>query len=85
MSQEKEQASLHSFRSKSSKCEWKDYKTVNRKSPSLEIMVCTKDWIVITILNKLKSLKVAQIKDVMDDDEDDGCDGVCDGVCDVAW
>ena len=35
--------------------------------------------------NKLKSLKVAQVKDVMDDDEDDGCDGVCDGVCDVAW
>ena len=26
--------------------------------------------------NKLKSLKVAQVKDVMDDDEDDGCDGV---------
>ena len=48
-------------------------------------MVCTKDWIVITILNKLKSLKVAPIKDVMDDGEDDGCDGVCDGVCDVAW
>ena len=27
--------------------------------------------------NKLKSLKVAQLKDEMDDDEDDGCD--------VAW
>ena len=27
--------------------------------------------------NKLKSLKVAQVKDEMDDDEDDGCD--------VAW
>ena len=32
-------------------------------------------------LNKLKSLKVAQVKDEMDDDEDDGCEG----VCDVAW
>ena len=29
--------------------------------------------------NKLKSLKVAQVKD--DDDEDDGCEG----VRDVAW
>ena len=28
-------------------------------------------------INKLKSLKVAQVKDEMDDDEDDGCD--------VAW
>ena len=26
--------------------------------------------------NKLKSLKVAQVKDEMDDDEDDGCDVV---------
>ena len=33
------------------------------------------------INNKLKSLKVAQVKDEMDDDEDDGSDG----VCDVAW
>ena len=33
------------------------------------------------LLNKLKSLKVAQVKDEMDDDEDDGCDG----VCDVVW
>ena len=32
--------------------------------------------------NKLKSLKVAQVKDEMDGDEDDGCDGVCDVVCD---
>ena len=33
--------------------------------------------------NKLKSLKVAQVKDEMDDDEDDGCDVVlcCDVVC----
>ena len=30
--------------------------------------------------NKLKSLKVAQVKDEMDDDEDDGCDVVCDVV-----
>ena len=30
--------------------------------------------------NKLKSLKVAQVKDEMDDDEDDSCDGVCDFV-----
>ena len=35
----------------------------------------------IIIKNKLKSLKVAQVKDEMDDDEDDGCEG----VCDVAW
>ena len=27
-------------------------------------------------LNKQKSLKVAQVKDEMDDDEDDSCDGV---------
>ena len=27
--------------------------------------------------NKLKSLKVAQVKDEMDDDEADGCDSVC--------
>ena len=26
--------------------------------------------------NKLKSLKVTQVKDEMDDDEDDGCDSV---------
>ena len=32
-------------------------------------------------INKLKSLKVAQVKDEMDDDEDDGCDV----VCDVVW
>ena len=31
--------------------------------------------------NKLKSLKVAQVKDEMDEDEDDGCDS----LCDVAW
>ena len=31
-------------------------------------------------INKLKSLKVAQVKDEMDDDEDDGCDVVCDVV-----
>ena len=31
--------------------------------------------------NKLKSLKVAQIKDEMDGNEDDGCAG----VCDVVW
>ena len=31
-------------------------------------------------LNKLKSLKVAQVKDEMDDDESDGCDSVCDVV-----
>ena len=30
--------------------------------------------------NKLKSLKVAQVKDEMDDDEDG-----CDSVCDVVW
>ena len=43
--------------------------------------------------NKLKSLKVAQVKDEMDVDEDDGCDVVCDVVhdvvcnvvCDVVW
>ena len=27
-------------------------------------------------MNKLKSLKVAQVKDEMDDDEEDGCDVV---------
>ena len=32
--------------------------------------------------NKLKSLKVAQVKDEMNGDEDDGCDGVCD---DSVW
>ena len=31
--------------------------------------------------NKLKSSKVAQVKDEMDGDEDDGCGS----VCDVAW
>ena len=40
-------------------------------------------------MNKLKSLKVAQVKDEMDVDEDDGCDGVWDVVwdvgCDVVW
>ena len=34
------------------------------------------------LLNKLKSLKVAKVKDEMDGDEDAGCDGVCDVVCD---
>ena len=33
--------------------------------------------------NKLKSLKVAQVKDEIDGDEDDGCDNVCDVV--VVW
>ena len=37
-------------------------------------------WAPIFI-NKLKSLKVAQVKDEMDDDEDEGCES----VCDVAW
>ena len=32
--------------------------------------------------NKLKSLKVAQVKDEMDVDEDDGWDVVCDIVYD---
>ena len=32
-------------------------------------------------INKLKSLKVAQVKDEMNDDEDDGCDS----VCNIAW
>ena len=43
---------------------------------------CFRDW------NKLKSLKVAQVKDEMNGDEDDGCDvvfDVCDVVCDVAY
>ena len=31
-------------------------------------------------IDKLKSLKVAQVKDEKDGDEDDGCDDVCDGV-----
>ena len=31
----------------------------------------------LSISNKLKSLKVAQVKDEMDDDEDDSYDGVC--------
>ena len=35
--------------------------------------------------NKLKSLKVAQVKDEMDGDEDDGCDVVFDDVCDVVY
>ena len=32
-------------------------------------------------INKLKSLKVAQVKDEMDEDEDEGCES----VCDVVW
>ena len=40
-------------------------------------------------LNKLKSLKVAQVKDEIDGDEDDGCDvvfdDVWDDVCDVVY
>ena len=31
---------------------------------------------------KLKSLKVAQVKDEKDGDEDEGCDGVCNVMCD---
>ena len=31
--------------------------------------------------NKLKSLKVAKVKDEMDGDKDDGCDD----ACDVVW
>ena len=34
------------------------------------------DIIVTFLSNKLKSLKVAQVKDEMDVDEDDGCDVV---------
>ena len=34
----------------------------------------------LSFYNKLKSLKVAQVKDDMDDDEDDGWDSVCDVV-----
>ena len=37
--------------------------------------------IILLLKNKLKSLKVAQVKDEMDGGEDDGCDG----VCDVVW
>ena len=33
--------------------------------------------------NKLKSLKVAQVKDEKDGDEDEGCDVVSDVVCDI--
>ena len=36
---------------------------------------------MLELKNKLKSLKVAQVKDEMDDDEYDGWEG----VCDVAW
>ena len=35
--------------------------------------------------NKLKSLKVTQVKDEIDVDEDGGCAGVCDLVSDVVW
>ena len=35
----------------------------------------------VCVQNKLKSLKVAQVKDEMDDDVDEGCES----VCDVAW
>ena len=41
----------------------------------------TKKILIMNIfqyLNKLKSLKVAQVKDEMDDNEDDGCDFMCD-------
>ena len=34
-------------------------------------------------INKLKSLKVTQVKDEKDGDEDDSCDVVFDVVCDV--
>ena len=37
--------------------------------------------LVYAVKNKLKSLKVAQVKDEMDDNEADGCDS----VCDVPW
>ena len=33
-------------------------------------------------IDKLKSLKVAQVIDEKDGDEDDGCDGVFDVLCD---
>ena len=39
------------------------------------------DGFILILGNKLKSLKVAQVKDVIDDNEDDGCDNVCDSVC----
>ena len=44
------------------------------------VLLFTRNTFVLSE-NKLKSLKVAQVKDVMDDDEDDGCNG----VCDVGW
>ena len=37
---------------------------------------CRGEGQLTVFLNKLKSLKVAQVKDEMDDDEDDGCDSV---------
>ena len=51
----------------------------------LQMWICLKDAdIIMTDVdiskNKLKSLKVAQVKDEMDDDEADGCDSVCDVV-----
>ena len=50
------------------------YVVLSRKKLNLTV------YFVDTI-NKLKSLKVAQVKDEMEDEEDDGCEG----VHDVAW
>ena len=46
------------------------YKQMHRISMDSLCIICH------LIINKLKSLKVAQVKDEMDDDEDDGCDVV---------
>ena len=46
-----------------------------------EIKVITIQTYFIFSHNKLNSLKVAQVKDEMDDDKDDGCDVVLYGRC----
>ena len=48
------------------------------KMLNLEFYSCLMHLVLKMLVfeNKLKSLKVAQVKDEIDDDEDDGCDVV---------
>ena len=52
-----------------------------KQKESLNIVRFQNTMSILIQENKLKSLKVAQVKDEMGDDEDDGCE--C--VSDVAW
>ena len=57
----------------------KNLKSENKKVRNIKLTNLKNNQGSFQKKNKLKSLKVAQVKDEMDDDEG------CESVCDVAW